>query len=100
MPLYEYKCRDCSAEFEVLRRTTEPPRCPSCGRGDLQQLLSSFAVNSPERSRAVLAKARKQYQASRGRHEQLRHEREEVREHLREDYGVDLPEKAPDKSSS
>jgi putative FmdB family regulatory protein len=100
MPLYEYRCRDCGTEFEVLMRTPEAPRCPSCDHSDLEQLLSTFAVSSRERSKAVLAKARKQYQASKGLHEQLRHQREEVREHLREDYGVELSDKAPDKPST
>jgi hypothetical protein len=87
-------------EFEALIRTSEVPQCPSCHCSDLERLLSTFSVSSRERSKAVLAKARKQYQVSRGRHEQLRHERDEVREHLREDYGVDLSDKVPDKPST
>jgi putative FmdB family regulatory protein len=40
MPLYEYSCRDCSSEFEVLIRGSEKPRCPACDSGKLERLLS------------------------------------------------------------
>ena len=32
MPLYDYHCRDCGAEFEVLQRIDGPtPDCRACG---------------------------------------------------------------------
>jgi putative FmdB family regulatory protein len=40
MPLYEYQCCDCGAEFELLLRGEEKPRCPTCGRENLARLLS------------------------------------------------------------
>ncbi len=44
MPIYEYTCRRCGAEFEVLIRGQETPQCPTCQSADLQKALSSFAV--------------------------------------------------------
>lgn len=41
MPLYEYVCRDCDHEVEVLVRGPEDqPECPDCGGGELVKLLS------------------------------------------------------------
>jgi putative FmdB family regulatory protein len=43
MPIYEYRCRLCGQEHEVLQKVTEPPLkdCPSCGKPGLQKLLSA-----------------------------------------------------------
>ncbi len=44
MPVYEYGCPKCGAEFEVLRslaRADEPALCPKCGAQG-QKLLSVF----------------------------------------------------------
>jgi putative FmdB family regulatory protein len=46
MPLYEYACRSCAAEFEALVRGQEKPQCPQCESRDLQKLLSATAVHS------------------------------------------------------
>ena len=45
MPIYEYRCRDCHHEFELLVRLgASPPRgCPKCGRSQVERKLSSFA---------------------------------------------------------
>jgi putative FmdB family regulatory protein len=42
MPIYEYRCRDCGKELEVMQRITEDPltTCPGCG-GSLQRLISN-----------------------------------------------------------
>ena len=45
MPLYEYRCTRCGAEFEVRRRMSEmdaPAPCPQCG-SDSHRLVSVFA---------------------------------------------------------
>ncbi len=41
MPIYEYKCASCEAEFEYMQRITEDPKreCESCG-GGLERLIS------------------------------------------------------------
>ena len=59
MPLYDYRCRACTHEFEALIRTSDTPSCPACHGQDLERLLSAPAgVTSPERNLA-LAKAEK-----------------------------------------
>ena len=41
MPLYEYLCRDCDREVEILVRSeAEKPTCPDCGSVKLMKLLS------------------------------------------------------------
>jgi putative FmdB family regulatory protein len=46
MPLYEYSCRDCSAEFELLIRASEKPSCPECASERLEKLLSAPAAHT------------------------------------------------------
>lgn len=59
MPLYDFRCRTCSAEFEALVRTGDTPRCPECGGGDLERLLSTFALSTEERRQAAVRDSRK-----------------------------------------
>jgi putative FmdB family regulatory protein len=92
MPIYEYQCRTCEEVFEVLVRTGDVATCPSCHGQDLERLLSSFAVNSEERSNATLQAARKRLTRSDSVREKARHEQKEIREHVREDYGIKVPE--------
>ncbi|MEN1681233.1 MAG: zinc ribbon domain-containing protein [Planctomycetota bacterium] len=41
MPLYEYACRDCDHQPELLVRPSDPtPACPECGSERLVKLLS------------------------------------------------------------
>ena len=40
MPIYEYACPKCKAEFELLVRGSETPECPECGGSGLEKLLS------------------------------------------------------------
>lgn len=46
MPLFEYTCRDCDGQFELLVRGAATPACPSCGSTNLEKILSMFAVSS------------------------------------------------------
>lgn len=41
MPIYEYRCNDCHAEFERLVKFSDPPltACPTCG-GTVHKLIS------------------------------------------------------------
>ena len=93
MPIFEYRCPSCEAEFECLVRGTDTPACPSCGSTTLERLLTTFAVSSAERSKRVLTTAREAYRRSRDRTDRLRHEAEEIRDHLQDDYGVDAGSK-------
>jgi putative FmdB family regulatory protein len=45
--MYEYRCRDCGAEYEQLRRMQEADRdleCPECGAKEIDRLISGFAT--------------------------------------------------------
>ena len=65
MPIYEYRCRRCAGEFELLILKTSPePACPSCQSQDIEQLLSAFAVDSEGTRQTHLDKARQKYKAS------------------------------------
>ncbi len=47
MPIYEYRCDDCGAEFEkrVARAAdSDGVRCPACGQKRLTTRLSTFAA--------------------------------------------------------
>lgn len=55
MPLYEYACKQCQHQFEVLVRTaTDRPECPSCHGGDLERRLSVFAAHTGAAPKAVM----------------------------------------------
>ena len=46
MPLYEYECSACGKRFELIRKFSDPPLevCSICGRGPIQRLQSSPAI--------------------------------------------------------
>jgi putative FmdB family regulatory protein len=46
MPLYEYECDACGHRFEIIQKFSDgpPDACPQCGKGPLQRLLSSPAI--------------------------------------------------------
>jgi putative FmdB family regulatory protein len=46
MPLYEYECQACHKRFEVIRKFSDPALevCTLCGRGPVQRLVSSPAI--------------------------------------------------------
>lgn len=56
MPLYEYRCKDCGAEFEKQLRFSEAdqkPACPKCNSSQTRKKISSvvsFAANSASSS--------------------------------------------------
>lgn len=47
MPLYDFRCRDCRAEFEALVNSSraEGLTCPRCGGRSLSRLISRFALS-------------------------------------------------------
>ena len=55
MPLFEYRCQDCSRDFEVLVRGSETPHCPSCNSESLEKRLSVFAARAGGSSREMSA---------------------------------------------
>ena len=46
MPLYEYQCDACGCRFEVIQKFSDAPVdvCKECGKGPVQRLLSSPAI--------------------------------------------------------
>ena len=46
MPLYEYTCRKCKNEFELLIRSGEMAVCPKCNSRQLEKHLSAAAAHS------------------------------------------------------
>ncbi|MCZ7662238.1 MAG: zinc ribbon domain-containing protein [Thermoleophilia bacterium] len=47
MPIYEYRCTGCGAEFEELvslAAAEQPQTCPECGLPSAERLLSISAV--------------------------------------------------------
>ncbi|MBI4403647.1 MAG: zinc ribbon domain-containing protein [Deltaproteobacteria bacterium] len=46
MPLFEYRCRSCHREFELLVQPSDTAQCPQCQSADLEKKLSVFAVAS------------------------------------------------------
>jgi putative FmdB family regulatory protein len=56
MPLFEYRCRGCQGEFELLVRNGEPPACPRCEGADLERLLSApFGHGNETRDLPIVA---------------------------------------------
>jgi putative FmdB family regulatory protein len=43
MPLYDYRCKACRAEFELLVRASSVPACPHCGSAGLERAVSRIA---------------------------------------------------------
>ena len=45
MPIYEYRCKKCGKQLEVLVRSSDkqPTRCRECG-GRLEKLISQTAI--------------------------------------------------------
>ncbi len=55
MPLYEYRCRDCSHEFEALRAlgdSAEGIACPQCRHEEVDKLHSTFAASTGSKDAA------------------------------------------------
>ncbi len=48
MPIYEYTCRSCGCQFEVLHRSSREtkPACPKCGADEVDKLFSVFGFSS------------------------------------------------------
>jgi putative FmdB family regulatory protein len=44
--LYEYECQACRERFEMIQKFSDaaPEKCPKCGKGPVQRLLSSPAI--------------------------------------------------------
>lgn len=49
MPLYEYHCSDCGAEFEAIVsfKNADAVACERCGGAHVERLASAFACTAP-----------------------------------------------------
>ena len=90
MPIYEYLCRVCGHEFEVLVRAGDAPACPSCNTADLERMTSGFAVSSESTRTANIRTAKKKATADANRRDQRIADQEFTREHFTE-HGIQLP---------
>ncbi len=59
MPIFEYECRGCHHQFEILVLPKTEPACPACQGTDLEKLLSVSAVSSDGTKQRSLGLARK-----------------------------------------
>jgi putative FmdB family regulatory protein len=57
MPIFEYKCQDCSTRFEelVLNSKQAEPDCPECGGAGVERLISTFSRSLRRRYAALAA---------------------------------------------
>jgi putative FmdB family regulatory protein len=81
MPIYDYQCRGCGHEFELIVLRTTVVACPECGGIDLEQLVSGFALSTASIRQANLKAARARYANSKNYKDQKVAEAEEIREH-------------------
>jgi putative FmdB family regulatory protein len=81
MPIYEYECRACGAQFERLVRTNDVVTCPSCAGPDVERLLSMFAVQSAGTRSLALKDGRKRSARMRQEREHAEHEHEKSHSH-------------------
>ena len=58
MPIFEYHCKGCEHDFELLVLKGTAIECPKCQSADLERLLSIPAVKS-EGTHALAMKAAK-----------------------------------------
>lgn len=84
MPIYEYQCRGCRHEFELLVLKNSVAACPACESRDLEQLLSGFAVSSDGSRAANARSARRAAVTSNDQREKNLAHAEYVRKHATE----------------
>lgn len=73
MPLYDFLCRACGQTFEAQTGVEELPACPSCGAGETERQLRTFA--GPFRVGLRGAAARRSNSQRQAREERRREQR-------------------------
>jgi putative FmdB family regulatory protein len=58
MPIFEYACRSCGEQFEMLVRAGTQPACPKCAGTDLEKRLSLPAIKSETTHGAAMRAAK------------------------------------------
>lgn len=55
MPVYDYRCRECSKQFGIYQTYDEygevAVECPHCGSDDLRRLIQAVRISRSEESR-------------------------------------------------
>jgi putative FmdB family regulatory protein len=85
MPLYDFRCRACGAEFEALVRPPAAPGCPTCGGTDLDRLLSGFSVSVRSNGLSQAARRAVQKQQAGQRRDHAAYQEEIEKKHLDDD---------------
>ena len=80
MPIYDYRCRGCGAEFEALVRASSAPACPTCASADLARLPSFLTAVRTEAARDVAMRAAQKRDAAQAR-ERVNEQRNYERNH-------------------
>lgn len=57
MPIFEYVCRNCQHQFELIVNGSAVPKCPSCGSKKLEKQLSVFTAASKSYAKSELPAA-------------------------------------------
>ena len=81
MPIYDYRCKQCGHEFELLVLRSTVGACPMCRSEALEQLLSGFSVSSESVRQSNIVKARRKFAASKDLRDKNIAEAEEIKEH-------------------
>jgi putative FmdB family regulatory protein len=79
MPIFEYTCKACGHQFELLVLKTTVPACPECKHQELDRHFSLPAVKS-DTTRANAMKAARKRDAAQGA-ERVAAQREYERNH-------------------
>ena len=77
MPIFDYRCKSCSHEFEAfVRNTSKVVACPECRGEDLEKLLSLPAIKSDTTHGKAMraARARDKAQGKEREHAQRQYE--------------------------
>jgi putative FmdB family regulatory protein len=85
MPLYDFRCRGCGAEFEALVRPPAATSCPACAGADLERLLSSFSVSVRSEGLSPAARRAVQKQQASQHRDHAAYQQEIEKKHLDDD---------------
>ena len=62
MPIFEYVCKGCGNEFELLIRGQDKAACPKCKSVKLEKVISRPAIKSETTHALAMAAAKKRDQ--------------------------------------
>ena len=56
MPVYDYRCKDCSHDFVVVESLEEhedhegtEPKCPECDSVNVERVITSVHIQAPKK---------------------------------------------------